>query len=66
MSEALKAHLVWAGVVIVVAVILGTAVTETNRQNRDLENQMRLGGYEQGSVPGQTGVYWIKVRQEWQ
>lgn len=63
MSESVKANLIWACVVIVVAFIFCMAVTETNRQNRDLEHQMRIGGYEQGSIPGQAGVYWIKIRE---
>lgn len=45
-----------------IVVVIGTVVVLTNQANRNLEETMSKNGYEQGSLPGQTGIYWVKVK----
>lgn len=47
-----------AAVVVVAIVVYG--MVRSNETNREFEYKMVLEGYEQGSVPGMNGVFWIK------
>lgn len=60
MSEQTKSNIIWAVTAIVIVAIFVYGIITTNQQNRDLEDKMRASGYEQGSIPGQVGSYWVK------
>lgn len=51
-----------AQVIVIVALIIVVGSVLANKQNRELERQMAEQGYEQNSVPGETGTYWVKAR----
>lgn len=50
--------IVVAAVAVFAIIVYG--MVRSNETNREFEYKMATQGYEQGSVPGMSGVFWIK------
>lgn len=64
MSEDTKVNLIWASTIVLVILTIVSGITYYNSSVELAEFKVKQTaleqGYVQGTIPGQSGVYWIK------
>lgn len=59
-DENARVHLIWAATLLAIVTVIAVTISV---YNTEVNVTAMKNGYEQTSIPGQSGVYWIKKKE---